>query len=256
MLAAHISEWLGAVAVAWLFSMSPRFRNEPPIGFKYARRDGFTALMLYGLILILAFVMKALRLPVFPEAVRLAANPKTPVLGPAPVANLDQALLAALLALAAFVIALVIRKQPARGTGWNPALFRPALQVGFAIAILTIFLRNRVMDVLGGLNTPGLLTLLLAVGISLAEETVFRGYIQSRLDWWLGKWAGLVLTAALYTLWHLPVWLGQTPAQTTLILAGLTFGQGLVLGWVMQKSRHVIAPALYRSISIWVNFFG
>jgi membrane protease YdiL (CAAX protease family) len=254
-LAAYISEWLGAFAVAWLFSLSPRFR-QPQVGFKYARRDGITAIMMFALILALAFVLNTLHLPVFPDAISTAANPKSPMLAPAPAENLDQALLAAGLALASFVIALVIRKQPWRSIGWNPALFRPALQVGFAIAILTVFLRNRVMDVLGGLNTPGLLTLLLAVGISLAEETVFRGYIQMRLVWWLGDWAGMLLTAVMYTLWHLPAWLSQKPPETVLILAGLTLGQGLVLGWIMRKTGHVIAPALYRSFSIWVNFFG
>jgi membrane protease YdiL (CAAX protease family) len=94
------------------------------------------------------------------------------------------------------------------------------------------------------------------VGISLTEETVFRGYIQMRLSWWIGQWAGLALTAALFSLWHLPAWLNRVPIETGLLLAGLTFVQGLVLGWIMSKSQNVIAPALYRSISIWMNFLG
>jgi membrane protease YdiL (CAAX protease family) len=132
----------------------------------------------------------------------------------------------------------------------------PALQVGFALAILTLFLRNRVMDVLGGVTTEELNYLLLAIGISLAEETIFRGYIQMRLSWWLGKWPGIVLTAAMFALWHVPAWLNRVPVETGLLLTGLTLVHGLVLGWIMSVSKNVIAPALYRSISIWMYVLG
>jgi membrane protease YdiL (CAAX protease family) len=278
MLVAQLSEWLGAVAVAWLFSISPRLKH-PPVGFKYARRDGITALMLYGLILVLAFVFYSMNPLEFPANLRPA---------PAPVANLDRALLVAAVALALFVVALVMRKQPFRSMGWSlraaraeeteaarpdkrakkanrqadkpapkaPDVFMPALQVGFALAILTLFLRNRVMDILGGVSAAELNYLLLAIGISLAEETIFRGYIQLRLSWWLGKWPGIALTAALFTLWHVPAWLNQVPPETGLLLAGLTLVQGLVLGWIMSITKNVIAPALYRSISIWMYFLG
>ncbi len=309
-LIAQISEWMGAIAVAWLFSLSPRLK-QPPVGFKYARRDGITALMLFGLILILSYVLYTINPPALAQAIRLAPAPAGPADPQQAIPYLTRALLAAGLALASFIIALVVRKQPVRSMGWNirrqtpttegtadkkmrssrsragstaasnPAgslknltprpplygmergsrkkaedVFFPALQMGVAMAILTIFLRNRVMDVLAGVSTASLTVLLLAVGISLAEETIFRGYIQLRLSWWLGEWAGLAATAALFTLWHVPAWLGRIPAETQLLLAGLTFVQGLVLGWIMLKSRNVIAPALYRSISIWMNFLG
>ncbi len=266
---------MGVVAVAWLFSISPRLKT-PPVGFKYARREGIVALMLFGLILVLAFVIYSMNPPAFPAEIRPA---------PAPVANLSQALLTAVLSLAAFAAALVLRKQPLRSAGWDlhlgkaekPSLepasrpakkpvgspaarprdtFMPALQMGFAMAILTIFLRNRVMDVLAGLKSSELNLLLLAVGISLAEETIFRGYIQLRLSWWLGEWAGIGVTAALYTLWHAPAWLNRVPVQTGLLLAGLTLVNGLVLGWIMSKGKNVIAPAFYRSFSLWMNFLG
>lgn len=282
-LVAQISEWLGAISVAWLFSLSPRLKF-PPVGFKFARRDGITALMLYALILALAFVVYLSNPPVFQAEIRPA---------PAPAANLSQAFLTAAMALAAFGVALVARKQPIRSTGWNfrgnagkapdgssmeasakkapgkadrnapaaPAarpqnVFMPALQMGFALAILTIFLRNRVMDVLSGMNSSELNPLLLAIGISLAEETIFRGYIQQRLSWWLGEWQGIGLTAALFALWHLPAWINQVPLETGLLMAGMTLVHGLVLGWIMSKSKNVIAPALYRSISIWMYFLG
>jgi len=244
---AFISEWLGVIAVAWLLGLSHRFQ-KPPIGFRYARRDGLIAFSLSALIIVFSyFYNTAINPPEIAQSLRIS---------PAPVHNLIQALLLAVFCLAPFVVALLVRQQPIRSIGWNLALMTPGLQMGVSMAILTIFLRNRVMDVLGGLAAPVLSSLPIAIGIALAEETIFRGYIQMRLAWWLGAWPGLVLSAALFTLWHLPAWLQTLPIQTYLILAGLTFAQGLVLGWVMRKSGNVVAPALYRSFSIWVTLIG
>ena len=153
-----------------------------------------------------------------------------------------------------FVAALLLRKQPVRSIGWNPALLKPALQMGFAIAVLTVFLRNQVMVIFAGLQPEQVLPLPLALLLAVAEETIFRGYIQQRLAWWLKPIPGTLLTAALFALWHLPPWLNHLPVETILTLLALTFIQGLVLGWVMHKAGHAAAPALYRAFSIWMQY--
>jgi membrane protease YdiL (CAAX protease family) len=128
--------------------------------------------------------------------------------------------------------------------------------VGLALAIITIFLRNRFWLLLGGVSAPQFFALLTALGITLAEETVFRGYILQRLAWWLGEWPGMLLTSLIYALWHLPAWLNHQALETTLLLCAVTFLQGMVLSWIMRKSHHILAPALYRAVSIWVRILG
>lgn len=241
---AFVSEWLGAISVAWLLSISPRLQ-KPQIGFKYARRDGLMALALYSVILAFVVLFYTFTDPVFPEVERIS---------PAPVHDLNQALIVALLSLVPFFISLILRKQPIKSLGWNPPVFSGGLQMGFAIAVITIFLRSKIMTILGGLSAESVLPLFVGLGIALAEETIFRGYIQLRLAWWLGPLPGIALTAALSTLWHLPIWITRLPTNTVLILAGLTFLQALVLGWIMRKAGHVAAPALYRAASIWMQF--
>jgi len=88
--------------------------------------------------------------------------------------------------------------------------------------------------------------------LALAEESIFRGFIQPRLQAWLGRWVGLVLTAAMFAVWQLPaVW--NAGWETILPSLGLAFAQGLLLGWIMDRSGHVLAPALYRTISLWMS---
>lgn len=242
-----ISEWLGVIAVTWLLSLSPRFQ-KPPVGFRYPRREGQIVLSLSVLIVIFSYIYhQSINPPVFPDPLRT---------GPAPVHTLIQALVLAALCVTPFIIALLVRRQPARSAGWNPSLITPGLQLGLAMALLTVFLRNRVMDVLGGLAGPVVALLPVALVTSLAEETIFRGYIQMRLAWWLGPWSGIIASSAIFTIWHLPAWLNHLPTETILILSSLTFIQGLVLGWLMRKSGTVLAPALYRTFSIWVSLIG
>jgi membrane protease YdiL (CAAX protease family) len=244
--AAYLSEWLGAFSLAWLLSLSPRFQ-KPVLGFLYPRRDAIMALSLYSVILSFAFVFYTFTPPVFPDPLRIAA---------APVHALNQALLVTGISVLPFLAAILLRKQPVRSLGWNTGLLGAGLQMGFAIAILTIFLRNHVMTILSGLPLEQITPLLLAGGIALLEETIFRGYIQPRLAWWLGPVPGIFLTAGLFTVWHLPVWLNRLPGETILIVAALTFIQGLVLGWIMRKAGHVAAPAFYRTFAIWMQFLG
>lgn len=240
---AFISEWLGAFATAWLLSFSQRFQ-KPRVGFVYARRDALVAISLYVVILLFAFLFYSTALVSFDEPLRPA---------PAPLHALKQALFAAGVCLVPFAAALFLRKQPIRSIGWNPALLKPGLQMGFAIAVLTVFLRNQVMTIFAGLESQQYVPLLLALPLALFEETIFRGYIQMRLSWWLKPVPGITLTAALYALWQLPPWLNRLPTETILILLALTFIQGLVLGWIMHKSGHVAAPALYRAFAIWMQ---
>jgi membrane protease YdiL (CAAX protease family) len=243
-LVGFLSEWMGAIAVAWIIIASPRFQR-PQLGFLFPRREGIMALSLFVLITVTAFIIYSVNPPDFQGGLPL----------PAPTTNLPQAFFMAGLTLIPVVVALLARGQPVRSAGLDPARMRNAMQMGFALALLTIFLRNRVFEVLSGLNSETLLALLTALGIAIAEETTFRGYMQPRLSAWIGDWPGLVLTAALFAIWHLVAWAGRLPLETTLILVGLTFAQGLVLGWVIRSTGSVLSPAIYRAVSIWLRVF-
>ena len=244
-LAGFISEWLGVIAVAWMMGIAARFQ-KPVTGFKYARRDGFAALGIAAVLLVFAFAYQFFNPPTFPDPAPIA---------PGPIADLGKALVLAGLGLLPVLAALYTRKQPIRSAGWNQPLIVPGLLMGLAIALLTIFLRNRHYDLLLGLDSTELTQLFLAIGIALAEETIFRGYIQLRLVWWLGLWRGILLTSVLYTGWHLAAWVGRLPADTIVVLVLLTFIQSLVVGWVARRSGGVAAGALYRAISIWATVF-
>lgn len=242
---AQVAEWLGVIAVAWLLTLSPRIRRSV-VGFKYARRDGFAAVAIGLVSIIFAFLFATTGLgDTLTGMVHLQGA----------AADLNRPIALAVFTLLPVIGALILRAQPPRSTGWGSVLLMPALQIGLALALLTIFLRNRVMDVLNGITPEEGTYLLGALVIAIAEETVFRGYIQLRLGWWLGENQGWLLTALIYAVWRLPGLVGSASLSMVLIGLGLALAQGLVVGWLMRNSRHVLAPALYRAVSIWMNLY-
>lgn len=240
----HLSEWLGVAAVAWFLGSLPRMKPVRT-GFKYARRDGIMALSLSGVALLFAFATSTPQLR--PLAARLF-----PLQGPA--AELALPLFTALLTLLPVLAATLLRGQPLRGAGWPASGLRLGLQTGLALALLTILLRNRALDLINGVSRPELVYLLAALGIAFAEETVFRGYIQLRLCWWLGETRGWLLTSLFYTVFRLALLL-PLAGSTGLLLVLVAAVQGLLAGFLMRKTGHVLAPALYRAASIWMGVF-
>ncbi|MEM5776503.1 MAG: CPBP family intramembrane glutamic endopeptidase, partial [Anaerolineaceae bacterium] len=116
----------------------------------------------------------------------------------------------------------------------------------------TIFLRGKLMSIVNGVSAEEGVALALLLGISLAEETIFRGYLQLRMVSWLGQPAGWLAAAGMFILWRLP-WVMVSAADVWVSLAVLVI-QSVLLGWVMQKTGHTAAPALYRAISDWLTF--
>ncbi len=89
--------------------------------------------------------------------------------------------------------------------------------------------------------------------VALSEETLFRGYLQVRLNSVLGRpfrffgiqWGwGLIVSAVLFGFWH---W-GWVPGEVRWTQVVWTMFAGLFLGMVREKSDGVIAPALLHGV--------
>ncbi|HWQ04030.1 MAG TPA: CPBP family intramembrane glutamic endopeptidase [Longilinea sp.] len=229
------AEYIGVVAVTMLLGLSPRARAKHEVKFVFPQREGLYSLAGFAVILALAAIYYAK-----PGSTGLRAS-----------------LILAGLSILPFAAFLLIRRQPIRSAGWGRANLALGLQFGLALAILAIFLRNKFSAIIGGLPAEQITILLYWLGICLLEESIFRGYMQPRLSAWAGDLPGWVLTAALFALWRLPMWLsgGQT-LLSILPDLGLSFLQGMLLGYIQRKSGSVLAPALYRSVSTWVSLLG
>ncbi len=229
-----ISEWLGVVAVTWIASLSPRLKPKP-IEFRYPRREGIISFSLFVFILIGSFLVFQ-RLPAPEDAV----------------AALWQRAAVAGVVLVIFLVAMLSRTQPLLSLGWRRERWGPLLRLSLALVFLTIFLRGKVAGIINGVSQEEGYAFFAWLGIALAEESVFRGYIQLRLSSWLGNRWGWVASAVLFTLYNIPRYI-LLPAELPLRL-GICLVQGLVLGWLMKKTLHTLPVFIYRVLSEWMAY--
>lgn len=238
----YLSEWLGVVAVVMIAGISPLLKKVRRIDFRYPRREATFALSVFAICYLIAF--QYFSNPFFDFLKNFSAY-----FGGS---ELAQRMVLALICLILFILALVFRGQPLKSIGWGKANMRAGLVTGLLMVVLVVFLRGKFGTILNGISAQEGQMLVIWLLLALAEETIFRGYIQLRLESYFGQKWGWLAAAALYLLWQMPGRLWITPLAEMWPTLLITLVQALLLGWVMRKSGHVLAPALYRAASGWL----
>jgi membrane protease YdiL (CAAX protease family) len=238
----YLSEWLGVVAIVMIAGASPLLNKIHHIDFRFPRREATFALTLYALCYLVAF--QYFSNPLLDFLKNVASN----FAG----GELAQRMVLAVVCLIVFILAMVLRGQPLKSIGWGKDNLRAGVIVGLLLMVVTVFLRGKFTVLLKGVNPEQGSLLLVWVFLAIAEETIFRGYIQLRLTSFLGTTWGWLATAALYMLWQLPgrLWTLSFVKMWPILLIALV--QSLLLGWIMRKSGHVLAPILYRIAAGWL----
>ena len=89
-----------------------------------------------------------------------------------------------------------------------------------------------------------------------SEEFLFRGALQTRLQYLMHSDWSLVIQALLFGIWHLGF---DTQTMGGDVLQGLALGiashsiSGLAMGVIFQRTRNLIAPSI---IHVVINMFG
>lgn len=240
----YLSEWLGAIAVVMIAAVSPLLKKIRRIEFRYPRRDATFALSLFALIYFFAFQYFSGDIFNFLKTAAKAFQG----------GEVAERMILAVISLIPFIAALLLRGQPFKSTGWGRDNMRAGLIVGLLLVFLGIFLRGKFLSVLNGISPAEGSLLLVILILCLAEETIFRGYIQLRLMSFLGNTWGWLATAALYLLWQLPGRLWVHPFGEIWVELAIAAVQGLLLGWIMRKTGHVSTTILFRAATTWLLF--
>jgi membrane protease YdiL (CAAX protease family) len=248
-----VVEWMGVIAVTLLLSLSPAFKRRRPVKFVYPRREGIIALSLFALITVFQVIfITQTHQAVLPPSTPPVANPRANFVYTPDDLLRQVAVMAAMIV--PFLVALAVRRQPLLSVGLARWSVRPGLELGAALAIISIFLTNRTYSILNGVTTSQGLYLVAMLVVGFVEEFIFRGYIQLRLVGWLGELWGWFGTAALFTLWQLPqqLLLEHAALPDLAVRLGTLFLFGVLLGWIMRRSGCTLATALYHAAHNWI----
>lgn len=237
-----VIEWMGAFAVVMIAGTSPLLKLIRRIDFRFPRREATFALSVFALSYFLAFQYFAN--PIFQFLLDFSKI--------LPGGELAQRTLLAVICLVLFLLATFLRGQPLKSIGWSKANLRPGLTLGLLLVIITIVLRGKFSTLLQGVSSEQGGLLLACLLLAVAEETIFRGYIQLRLNSFLGVTWGWLATAFLFLLWQFPGRLWVLPFSEVWPSLVISFAQALLLGWIMRKSGHVSTTILFRAVAAWL----
>jgi membrane protease YdiL (CAAX protease family) len=139
--------------------------------------------------------------------------------------------------------------------GWGRERLRRAVGLGSLLGAAALLFRARpfaperlfVPDTWWALVTYAV--------VAPTEETLYRGFLQSRLEAWLGRWWGYLTTALLFTAVHLPARLlaGEPLAQALTYAAVQLLPMALLFGGAMLTAGHTAAPALVHLAWNWAS---
>lgn len=245
---AYIAEWAGVIAVIMLLVLSPRFQRRPLI-FKYPRREALVALGLAA-VLIAAWWM-LFRVVALPAPDSIAGKEGF-------IYTLDELLRQVLFSFASaglFYLALLVRQQPLLSAGLHPKTFKNSLQLGFALSLLSIFLRGKIGSIVEGVTPAHGYYLIAMLALAFANEFIFRGFIQPRLSAWWGEIPGWLAAAVLFTAANLPQLFLSASAMPMTLRAASLLAFGLVQGYAMRKTGNIAGLTLYHAVHNWIMAF-
>ncbi len=162
-----------------------------------------------------------------------------------------------------FLIVKKVEKKPLSSLGFSLKKLFPALYWGVGLGMV-FALEGFITGILkyGGIRIESSgsspLSFFTALGISFAtafsEETVFRGYIFSRL-WriWEKEWLANLVSSFLFVVIHLPIAvfvLGYTPAVMAVYLM-LIFIYSLGSAFVFARTGNIVSSILLHVLWYW-----
>lgn len=91
--------------------------------------------------------------------------------------------------------------------------------------------------------------------VGFAEEIIFRGYLQTRLIAWQGTIKGCLLTAIIFSFFHLPQRLifENMNLQSALMSCVSLIPSSLLLGYIMIKTENITAVSIFHTFINWTS---
>jgi membrane protease YdiL (CAAX protease family) len=236
-----MTRWLRFRYLPWPYP-NPRRSSWVAIG------TAFLPLFLFGLIS-LAFAPDPAESAEIPVNMELRESPSTVI----------NNLIAYLILLSPILIAMKLRKESWQSAGVTRNNLGKSILLGCLLGLITIVTyRPCVTGILGGvMNMNHFWAFLLYTVVGFSEEFAFRGYLQTRLVAWLGRWQGWLVASVMMALVHIPqrIYMSGFDATTALLSSAYLIPISLSMGFVMLRTENIVAPAISHTFADWVGVF-
>lgn len=153
------------------------------------------------------------------------------------------------------VIITMRRKESLESIGITTKNLWQSIVIGVILSAAIILLSNpKNIQKLPLIGMSHVIALFFYAVVGFGEEFLFRGYLQNRLVAWLGTWGGLLLTAAIFVMFHIPqtLMLGSDWERVLMKTANYV-PIALFLGFVMLRTGNLMTIGLFHTFANWVS---
>lgn len=108
-------------------------------------------------------------------------------------------------------------------------------------------------NVINIISIASLISFIKFIFVGFAEEIIYRGYFQTRLIAWLGTTKGCLITAIIFSFYHLPVNIifKGMDLQSAFISCASLIPLSLLFGYIMIKTKNITTVAILHTFIDW-----
>lgn len=124
--------------------------------------------------------------------------------------------------------------------------------ITYFILVNSVFKVNKVMDIISADSFNSFISFFI---VGFVEEVIFRGYLQTRLIYWLGTIKGYLLTSVIFSFFHIPnrLILGNLNFNSALISCIELILPSLLFGYIMLKTKNIFASSVFHTFVDWTE---
>jgi CAAX protease family protein len=163
-----------------------------------------------------------------------------------------------LLLLSPVFIAMKVRNEPWKSAGVTGTNLGKSVLLGIILGILGIVTCDACLQgIAAGLKINHFWAFLHLSVVGFGEEFGYRGYLQTRLVAWLGRWQGWLLASSLMAMVHVSgrILVGGFDVLTALLSSAMLITISLLMGYIMLRTENIVAPAILHTVADWLNIF-
>jgi len=153
-------------------------------------------------------------------------------------------------------IFLIKAHEPLKSVGITKTNLWQSVLIGTGLALLTFYLQyDGLLAVLKVIKPRHGISFIYFALIGFEEELLFRGYLQTRLIAWLGKWQGWLLASVIMAIAHFPIRMviENKDLGTAFINSCSLIPASIFFGFIMLRTKNVLAPAILHTFTGWVS---
>lgn len=157
------------------------------------------------------------------------------------------------------ILALIYKKEPLSSVGISKHNLLKSIIIavilGIGYLLFQAFLLGKLhnMNIFFTIKSLNIFIYYLFVGFG--EEFMYRGYFQTRICCYIGKWKGWILCSITMALIHIPnnYLLCNQDLYWAFMNSLHLLPMSLLFGYIMMKTENLTAPAIFHTFANWAT---